>query len=178
MRMIWFAIMASPMYYIFYPFIMGFGHTFRQWKERVGERYSIPIAILLVLQIAATVVLSPYILWGYLDAMRDLLVAPTTHIVVLLTNVSNFSAVLAFYVEAVNMNMIRVQDYVPMMKLLFPSTETVTGTDLMAVYLFDVHRLVLAESVQAKKRDIFDCSWKDKEGNHIEMGLHVFFGCY
>lgn len=21
-------------------------------------------------------------------------------------------------------------------------------------------------------------SWKDKEGNHIEMGLHVFFGCY
>jgi zeta-carotene desaturase len=21
-------------------------------------------------------------------------------------------------------------------------------------------------------------SWRDKEGNHIEMGLHVFFGCY
>jgi zeta-carotene desaturase len=21
-------------------------------------------------------------------------------------------------------------------------------------------------------------SWKDKDGNHIEMGLHVFFGCY
>ena len=21
-------------------------------------------------------------------------------------------------------------------------------------------------------------SWLDKEGNHIEMGLHVFFGCY
>ena len=21
-------------------------------------------------------------------------------------------------------------------------------------------------------------SWQDKEGNHIEMGLHVFFGCY
>ena len=21
-------------------------------------------------------------------------------------------------------------------------------------------------------------SWMDKEGNHIEMGLHVFFGCY
>lgn len=21
-------------------------------------------------------------------------------------------------------------------------------------------------------------SFKDKEGNHIEMGLHVFFGCY
>lgn len=21
-------------------------------------------------------------------------------------------------------------------------------------------------------------SWKDKEDNHIEMGLHVFFGCY
>jgi zeta-carotene desaturase len=21
-------------------------------------------------------------------------------------------------------------------------------------------------------------SWKDKQGNHIEMGLHVFFGCY
>jgi len=21
-------------------------------------------------------------------------------------------------------------------------------------------------------------SWKDNEGNHIEMGLHVFFGCY
>ena len=21
-------------------------------------------------------------------------------------------------------------------------------------------------------------SWVDKEGNHIEMGLHVFFGCY
>ena len=21
-------------------------------------------------------------------------------------------------------------------------------------------------------------SWQDKDGNHIEMGLHVFFGCY
>ena len=21
-------------------------------------------------------------------------------------------------------------------------------------------------------------SWVDKDGNHIEMGLHVFFGCY
>jgi zeta-carotene desaturase len=21
-------------------------------------------------------------------------------------------------------------------------------------------------------------SWIDKQGNHIEMGLHVFFGCY
>lgn len=21
-------------------------------------------------------------------------------------------------------------------------------------------------------------SFKDKDGNHIEMGLHVFFGCY
>lgn len=21
-------------------------------------------------------------------------------------------------------------------------------------------------------------SYKDKDGNHIEMGLHVFFGCY
>lgn len=21
-------------------------------------------------------------------------------------------------------------------------------------------------------------SWIDKDGNHIEMGLHVFFGCY
>lgn len=21
-------------------------------------------------------------------------------------------------------------------------------------------------------------SWKDNDGNHIEMGLHVFFGCY
>jgi zeta-carotene desaturase len=21
-------------------------------------------------------------------------------------------------------------------------------------------------------------SWKDKEGNHTEMGLHVLFGCY
>ncbi len=21
-------------------------------------------------------------------------------------------------------------------------------------------------------------SWKDSDGNHIEMGLHVFFGCY
>ena len=21
-------------------------------------------------------------------------------------------------------------------------------------------------------------SWKDLDGNHVEMGLHVFFGCY
>jgi len=21
-------------------------------------------------------------------------------------------------------------------------------------------------------------SWVDKDGNHVEMGLHVFFGCY
>ncbi len=22
------------------------------------------------------------------------------------------------------------------------------------------------------------CGWQDKDGNDIEMGLHVFFGCY
>ena len=75
---------------------------------------------------------------------------------------------------------------------LFPEVPEVdAGAPKLKVAVFGAGLAGLSTAVelldQGYQVDVYDqrphvggkvASWRDKDGNHIEMGLHVFFGCY
>jgi hypothetical protein len=75
---------------------------------------------------------------------------------------------------------------------LFPEVPNVpAGSPKLKVVVIGAGLAGLSTAVELLEQgyqvDIYDqrphvggkvASWRDKDGNHIEMGLHVFFGCY
>lgn len=109
-RMIWFAIMASPMYFVFYPMVMGIGFTFSTGKEILpkGPIYVVGLITAITLQLAIIVLIGPTLISSYLASMPDLVLDRNTTLVDIV--LSTLLPFVAFFVEAVNINMIRVQD--------------------------------------------------------------------